>query len=236
MTKSIQKKNEIVYAESLSKDFGLNWSIKPSPDEQNWPDLIVSADDETFGLEVRYYFKDEHSTGSLLKKNESQRQRVLRELSSRYYEKRKNPLHLKIGGQLSSQNIDQIIESLLSVYGNEWEILEKEITIENTQTQLFIRFLPDSFQNYDRWIYLDDNIGWVKRISDIEIENLAKLKSKKLDKYKQNINKVSLLIVANRIKNSGRVQLEPTMKINTYGFNNVYFYIYPLEAIIYESH
>jgi len=236
MTKSIQKQDEIFYAESLSKDIGQNWIIKSSPDEQNWPDLIVMADDETFGLEVRYYFKDENSTGSPLKKRESQRQKLLKELSSRYYEKRHNPIHLKISGQFSSQSIDQIFDTLLKVNGKEWEVIEKEIIIENDRAQLVIRFLPDSFQNYKKWIYRDDNIGWVRRISDVEIENLAKLKSKKLDKYKQNVKKVSLLIVANRIKSSGRVQVENTMKINTYGFNKVYFYIYPLDAVIYECH
>jgi hypothetical protein len=237
MTRLKQKQCEIFYAECFSKDMNLNWIIEPAPDEENWPDLIVeTCNQEIFGLEVRNYFKDENSTGSSSKRNESHRQTLLRQLSSRYYEKRNRPIHLKIGGIFSDQTIEKILDVLFGIRGNEWEVLEKEIISDEISTRLLIRFLPDSMHNYSRWIYLDDNIGWVKSISDAEIEKLVKLKSKNVNKYKQNIDIVSLLIVADRISNSGRVQIEHKRNIHNYGFNKVYFYIYPSEAVIYESH
>ena len=83
---------------------------------------------------------------------------------------------------------------------------------------------------------MNDSIGWVERIGDEVVENIAKEKGLNINKYKKNIKNISLLIVSNRRNNSGKIQLEKSGNINTYGFKKVYFYMYPLpEVIVYET-
>jgi hypothetical protein len=82
---------------------------------------------------------------------------------------------------------------------------------------------------------MNDTIGWVERIKDDDIEKIVKEKSVNINRYKKNVNNISLLIVANRINNSGKLLLEKRRNINTYGFNKVFFYMHPLEAVVYES-
>mgnify|MGYP001577570761 CR=1 FL=1 len=60
----------------------------------------------------------------------------------------------------------------------------------------------------------------VKKVHDRALEIVGTYH--KFAKYKKNINKVSLLIVANRIKNSGKFLLEKHRQINMHGFDKVF--------------
>ncbi|VAX19015.1 hypothetical protein MNBD_NITROSPINAE02-1041 [hydrothermal vent metagenome] len=41
MTREHQKELEMMYAEKTGELLGETWKVKPSPDEINWPDLII---------------------------------------------------------------------------------------------------------------------------------------------------------------------------------------------------
>ncbi|MCF6149292.1 MAG: hypothetical protein E3K37_11625 [Candidatus Kuenenia sp.] len=235
MTRPIQKQFEIYYADSLAKAMGYNWIISTPPNETDWPDLLIQTPADNFGLEVRDIFVDEHSNGSFEKRSESFRQKLLNQLSAKYYEKKNSPILLEVSGPFDNKIAESILSYLLSIDFQEWKKIEHDIILNGTKTRLYVDGLPSSFANYNRWRYIDDNIGWVQRISDIDVEIITKDKSLNIIKYKKNNNKVSLLIVANRIKNSGKLLLEKNSQINTHGFDKVFFYMHPLDAIVYGS-
>ena len=235
MTRERQKQYEILYAESLVKDMGYGWTVEVPPNEDDWPDLLIKTSNDIFGLEVRNIYVDENRRGSIEKRDESFRQKLLSDLAVKYYAKKKDPILLNIRGPIDKDSVDKVLDYLLSTDLQEWRRITHDIIVKGKRTRLFLERLPGSFVNYSRWVYMDDNIGWVQRIKDEDIENIVKEKSANISKYKKNVKNVSLLIVSNRIKNSGKLHLEKSRNINTYGFKNVFFYMHPLEIIVYES-
>lgn len=235
MTRQIQKQSEILYAKNLSKDMGYNWSVEIPPNEDDWPDLLIKTANDVFGLEVRDMYVDESRKGSVEKRDESFRIDLLKELANKYYEKKDVPILLEMQGPFHKEHVDKILEYIISTDFQEWETIEHDISIDANKTTLFVERLPITFRAYSRWSCMDDTIGWVERISEGKIEKLVKEKSMNINKYRKNINKVSLLIVANRINNSGKLLLEKKRKINTHGFDRVYFYMHPVESVVYDS-
>lgn len=238
MTRERQKQYEILYAESLANAMGYAWKVEVPPDEENWPDLLIKTSNDIFGLEVGNIYVDKNRKGSVEREDESFRQKLLNELSGKYYAKKNAPIRLDIRGLFDKDSIDKILDYLLSTEFQERCIIEHDIIIKGKKTRLFVEKMPSSkeFVNYNNWKYMNDSIGWVERIRDEVVENIAKEKSLKIYKHKKNIKNISLLIVANRIKNSGKIQLKKSGNINTYGFKKVYFYMYPLpEVIVYEN-
>ena len=238
MTRERQKQYEILYAESFVKNMGYDWTVEVPPNEDDWPDLLIKTSNDIFGLEVRDIYVDENLRGSTEKRDESFRQKLLSDLAVKYYAKKKYPIRLEIRGPLDKDSVDKVLDYLLSTDLQEGRRITHDIIIKGKKTGLLLERMPDSFVNYSRWVYMDDNIGWVQRIKDEDIENIeniVKEKGANISKYKKNVKNVSLLIVSNRIKNSGKLHLEKSRNINTYGFKNVFFYMHPLEIIVYES-
>ncbi len=235
MTRERQKDTEIIYAKNLSKYMGYDWIINVPSNEDEWPDLLIKTSNDEFGLEVRDMYVDESRKGSVEKRDESFRNNLLKELAEKYYAKKDVPIRLEIEGPFHKEYIEKILEYLILTEFQEWETTEHVISIEDKNTTLFVERLSSTFGTYSRWECTDDEIGWVEIINEDRIEKIVKEKSMNIDKYKKNINKVSLLIVANRIYNSGKLLLEKSRKINTHGFDRVFFYMHPLELVIYDS-
>lgn len=91
----------------------------------------------------------------------------------------------------------------------------------------YITRLPEQFQNYHRWTYIDDQVGWIASLDKGLLERVITQKAKKLVKYRSQISDVRLLIVSNRIYNSGKASLTSEMLCNAYGFTSVYYLSYP---------
>ena len=202
MTRAIQKQFEMLYASSLAKKMNYDWDIKVPPNEVDWPDLLINPSKDAFGLEVRDFYVDEDRKGSIVKKGESYRQKLLSDLSVKYYKKKSVPILLDIRGPFDKDSVVEILDYLLSTEFQEGSIMEHDICIKGNKTTLFVERLNSSFANYSYWKYMNDTIGWVERIKDEDIEKIVKEKSVNIHRYKKNVNNISLLIVANRINNS----------------------------------
>jgi hypothetical protein len=65
-----------------------------------------------------------------------------------------------------------------------------------------------------------------------KMAHLVEVKSMKLQAYKASsgLNDIRLLIVANRLKNSGKLALRANSSMEHQGFRNIYFLSYPEEA------
>ena len=200
------------------------WQVKASPDEVNWPDLIVTEETSTIGLEVREIYLDETIGGSPKKALETQNRKQIANLAKDYYLQNKVPVKLNLLGcvgypeellQLLTDEVDK-----LSV----WEQKRFEV---GDRCVAFITRLPEEFNGYCRWISVSDRVGLVANIEQSRIESVIAKKAEKLEKYKKNISDVRLLIVSNRIYNSGKAQLMQNVQCHLFGFSSVYYISFP---------
>ncbi len=235
MTRAKQKQTEVRYANSLSTQMNYDWRVEGSPDERSWPDLIIKTPRDKFGLEVRNYYVAEASCGSIVKKNESTRQKLLKKLARDYYTISDCPILLKIAGLFTQKTMPIITKTLISSNISSWKKKEKELFINSIKTKLIVKKLPEYVGYFDQWTYIDDNSNWSYKISENDIERIAKDKSRHIKKYTTNLSTVSLLIVADGAQNSGKITITKQRNINTYGFKKVYFYMHPSRTIIYEA-
>jgi hypothetical protein len=224
MTQQSQKILEQRYAIGASKELNENWHITIPPDEKNWPDLVVEYNGNEFGLEVREVFLDEKRKGSQNKADEIRNERDLRALVEYYYSKISLPIKADFSGDIAKKETigDSIIENVKGL--TEFE----RININPYPgCKVSILKLPLELVLYDRWEYLSDLVGWVRKIDKKNIELIIEEKAKKLPKYLKNLSGVSLLLVSNRIKNSGKIDLEENIIVRSFGFKKIYFYSSP---------
>ncbi len=98
MTRLRQKVEERLYAECAIALMGKEWHIHDSPDEINWPDLLVNDGNQDFGLEVRKLYTDEGTDGSPKRAAESRRAKQLQKAAMVYYQDNSIPVQVKIYG------------------------------------------------------------------------------------------------------------------------------------------
>lgn len=234
MTRIEQKIKEKSQAEIFSDFSKKNWNIIISPNEKDYPDLIIQTKKTKLGLEVTDNYIDRSQNGSILKASESKHKKLLKKLHQKYYENKNIPINVKIMGRFDNDiinNIEHFLSCLnLSKYP-EWKVVRKEFIHPSGETTLFITRLPLKLLNFDRWDYINDHIGFVATNLDIDINKIVKNKSINLVKYKTHLSKVSLLIFIDHSNKSGMCSIENLTNIYKYGFHKVYIFNYPINFI-----
>ncbi len=78
--------------------------------------------------------------------------------------------------------------------------------------------------------------GWVNRNPADRITKEIEKKSGKLPRYKKctGLDDIRLLVVANRIMNSGKLSLQKHPALDLRGFHVVYFLSYPESVTVFE--
>ncbi len=228
VTTKYQKNTEKNYAENTGELLGELWKVESAPDEENWPDLLVSIGKEKFGLEVREIYLDEHKKVSIKNAAESKNRNIIQELASLYYKRSSTPILVNIWGDL--HHPEKILSTIINSVPQLSESGQKKIDIRDGCT-IFIDRLPDQMGKYTEWNYISDRVGCVQKISKGTINKFITMKAKKLSKYKKNISDVRLLLVSNRLYNSGRSKFLDGLKFGKQGFTEVYYLSYP-ESVI----
>lgn len=225
MTRPYQKNEEAFFARKAIELLGETWSVKESPNEEDWPDLIVSSRNVKFGLEVRNIFKDESKSGSNTKEIESIRVSRLKLLADLYYKKTSVPINLNIRGDIEKSKIDDIALFL----ANTVIPLEEKEEIERDKfgVKFYIQRLPSTFENYSRWKNINDYICWKSKLTQEVLVNAVLAKESKLAKYRKNIPDMRLLLVLNTMKNSGRADFPEGFYDIESEFNDIYVMLYP---------
>lgn len=229
MHTNLQKKvGEKFYAEKAAELLRESWAVEFPEDEINWPDLIVTTASENFGLEVRRIFSDEKKTGGSPKKEDEQnRQEKVKKLADDFYAKSNFTIKVDFLGNIDQD--DKLLNAIIDVAQRLLEFEQERIEAYDNCV-VYVTKLPDQFGQYKRWTYVSDKVGWVRNIDANFIEKFIIEKAKKLPKYAAKITDVRLLLVSNRINNSGKCRLENNIVCNTYGFKEVYYLSYPVEA------
>lgn len=70
---------------------------------------------------------------------------------------------------------------------------------------------------------MSDQLGWGATTDQTFLESIIAQKSEKLKKYKKHIFDVRLLIVSDRIYNSGKAGLAAPVQCQSLGFRAVYY-------------
>ena len=224
MTTEHQKDIETIYAIKAGDLLGESWEVKPSPDEMSWPDLLVTTKKEEFGLEIREIYLDETNSGSIKKRTEKTRLGIIQQLANDYYKSNSRSIKVHILGDIT--NHEQI---LLAITDNALLLseLEKKRIEPYSGCIIHIRRLPDQAGEYKIWEYVSDKVGWVSNVDKKVIDRVIALKAKNLSKYTTNISDVRLLVVSDRIFNSGKARVEDDVISDTHGFKTVYYLSYP---------
>jgi len=92
---------------------------------------------------------------------------------------------------------------------------------------LYVTDLPANLIGYSRWQVVDYHVGWVREVTQTELQNAINAKALKLSAYKAKYERIDLLLVADRVFGSGRFSLQADLKIENPGFSNIYFLSYP---------
>lgn len=232
MTRSPQKEGESFFVEEAAKLLGKEWRL--GPDREN-PDFIVTEGAEQFGLEVVDIFtgpQDDH--GSHMKKAESDTQKAVNALRDEYETKDGTPLIVKFVGDMCDKNIAVVLPTLFAMnlsarsFGHQdtFEVDEGKAKL-NVYVTRALRA---------KWFSVNNRDGWVDRNPIDRIAKAIEDKAEKLQRYKKctGLGDIRLLLVANRIMNSGKLSLEECPAIDLRGFQVVYFLSYPESVKIFE--
>ncbi len=85
------------------------------------------------------------------------------------------------------------------------------------------------------WYSVNDRVGWVNCDPIQRIADAVEKKSKKLPAYKEEVGlDIRILLVADRINNSGKLMLKERPALDLRGFRVVYFFSSPECVIVFD--
>ncbi len=232
MTQPSQKEGERFFVEKAAELLGKGWC--PGPDREN-PDFIVTEGAEQFGLEVCEIFTGpQDEIGSHMKRAESETQRAVNALRREYEAKENIPLIVKFVGDTCDENRAVVLRALTEKnfstkpFGHQ-DIIEAD----EGKAKLSVHVTRALQAN---WFCVNDRAGWVDRNPADRITKEIEKKSEKLPRYKKctGLDDIRLLVVANRIMNSGKLSLQKHPALDLRGFQVVYFLSYPESVTVFE--
>jgi hypothetical protein len=228
MTRPIQKNEEQRYAKRASELLMENWCISQPNNELDWPDLLIKNGDQEFGLEIRKVFKDEKKGGSPSRTGESSRKKQLQCSATEYYKAFSCSVKVQLNGDPGNPcELAKIIGDEAKKLGV-WEQVKVHLS---NHRWMYVRRLPDEFQQYKKWVLLSDAVGWVGILSSKDLQKAIDMKAKKLPRYRRNVEQVRLLLVCDHFQNSGKTSFTETEKLNKKEFDRIYFMSYPDKII-----
>ena len=168
------------------------------------------------------------------KKDESDTQRRINTVRKEFEAIENIPLTVKFEGDLCAENLAKVVPALVG--GNlASEPVSYHAVIEiETGLRAGLRihvtkgFRPD-------WFSVMDRVGWVNRNPMPRITAIVGRKSQELPRYTEATGSdIRLLIVANRIHNSGKLTLEEQTSLDKKGFQEIYFFSYPETVVLFD--
>ena len=218
----VSKVQERIYAEAAAKLLSADWLLVDIPEPL---DFEVRNGAERFGLEVRQVFVDtEASFGSASKRGESKNARAVSALAKRYYTSGGSPISVKFLGAISMVEAQALTESMVAAAPT---YPGPNVELEAQGVKVFMTPLPASWSNYSRWAFVNDKVGWLKEVTATDLQNAVNRKQANLPLYKKKYENIELLLVADRIFNSGKLVEAHHLAVINPGFRAIYFMSYP---------
>ena len=207
MTRPLQKRRERIFVEEAARLLDRPWDIG---NDREHPDFIVSERGQQFGLEVTQIFIGrQDDTGSSLKAAESKMQRTLSALQREYEAIENVFLVAKFVGNMEASNLATVIPALLAHDLRTKPVCYRfvhDTTVVNP-ARARLRVHVTKAHRPD-WYSVNDRVGFVNRNPHGIIADAIMKKADQLPRYKQIAGiDVRLLLVADRISNSGKLML-----------------------------
>jgi hypothetical protein len=220
-----QKNRERFFIEEAAKLLGKTWSLGP---DRERPDFTVTEGTQQFGIEVCGIFTGpQNRAGSKMKEAEAKTQQAVNALRHEYETKQNIPLSLKFVGDMCAENMATVVPALVAE-----DLASKpvghHVVIDADKGSARLRVHVTRALQSD-WFSVNDRVGWLDCYPIDRIVEEIEKKSKKLPRYREyaGLDDIRLLIVANRIMNSGKLSLQELPALDTLGFQVVYFFSYP---------
>jgi hypothetical protein len=222
----VSKVRERIYAESAARLLGADWRLTEIPEPL---DFQVHFGSEVFGLEVRQIFVDKEAAfGSPSKRLEAETQKRINSIGAQYYRQGGPPLSVKFLGNVASIECESLVERMKS----EAPTLPFEHSAFTLgQVKVFLTAVPVEFGSYQRWLCVNDSVGWVREVTNDDLQLAVERKRTNLHLYLEKFSVVDLLLVADRSTNSGRMRSTGTLSIQNHGFRAIYFLSHPESAV-----
>ncbi|MGR3517776.1 hypothetical protein [Sulfitobacter pontiacus] len=212
-----QKRSELSIALQAAHFLGEVWELLP----REQPDFLVSSATGSFGLEItECQVGAKGKGGSKLREKESFNENWLKCIRLQFEKKTKTRIIVRYSGEVSQTAGDELLQELLSADFNSREQF-KEISLNLTHGKAWA-----SRSRASSWTNLDDRVGWVSNDMTFFQREIDK-KARKLDRYRDACSDIRLLVVADRIYNSGKLSLPEGYRPDLLGFDAVYFFSYP---------
>lgn len=229
MTRPLQKSLERHFVEESARFLGKSWNLGL---DREHPDFLVTEGQHQFGLEVCEIFTGQHNRGgSVRKMDQSETQRKINAVRREYEAIEDIPLAVKFVGNLCAENMAKVVPALIERKLSLEPIGRNFVVDVETGLRAGLRlhvgrgFRPD-------WINVMDRAGWIDRNTIPRITAIVEKKSQQLPRYAKSVGSdIRLLIVANRILNSGKLKLPGNISLEQRGFQEIYFFAYP-DAVI----
>lgn len=232
MTRPSKKNRERHFAEEAATRLGKLWRIGA---DREHPDFVVTEGEQQFGLEVCEIFTgQEDRSGSIAKKEESDTQWTINNIRNEYEAVENVPLVVKFVGNMCAKNMAKatpalVAENLAAKPLGHHVILDLETGIHPRLRVHVTKALRAD------WFSVNDRVGWVDYNPMARIAAIVGKKSQKLPRYKNAAGEdIRLLVIADRIYNSGKLALENQATLDRKGFRTVYFFSYPESILIFE--
>jgi hypothetical protein len=232
MTRQTKKNRERFFAEETAKLLCKKWNL--CDDKREAPDFIVMEGGRQFGLEIVDIFTGpQDETGSYMKKEESTTQKAISGLQKKYELISQTPLSVKFVGNMRPENMTLVVPEITARdfapkpagYSEVIDINDRELRVH--VTRMTVRA---------EWYSVNDRAGWVDRNPAPQIAAAVEDKSKKLLQYKAAAGAdMRLLLVADRIYNSGKLTLDGISSLDRKGFEAVYFFSYPESVTVFDK-
>jgi hypothetical protein len=229
LTRLAKKNRERFFVEETARSLEKTWSFG---EDREHPDFVITEDGRQFGLEVCEIFMGPQGRGgSDMKAKESASQHSVNALRLEYEAIANIPLGVKFVGDMSAANMAAVVPALVAA-----DLPSKPIayhfeidTGKGLRVHVTKALRPD-------WYSINDRVGWVDRNPHKIIADAIEKKADELTRYKESAGSdIRLLLVADRILNSGKLLLEERGVFDFHGFQAVYFFPYPEAAIILDT-
>lgn len=232
MTKAAQKKRERFFAEEAARRLGVTWDLG---DDRERPDFVVTEGARQFGLEVTQLFVGPHgNAGSVLKVAETKTQRAINALQREYEFKESVTLTVQFVGNMEADNLATVISALRSkdLPSKEmgYHFVHETTVAHPVRARLRVHVTKG---HRSSWYCINDRAGFVDCSPYGIIATAIAKKAADRPRYEDVAgNDVRLLLVADRISNSGKLMAENETKFDLHGFRKVYLFPYPENVIV----
>ena len=218
MLRQPQKFKEQSEALQASLKLGEHWDLEA----REAPDFIVTSGGRRFALEVT-----ECHVGPKTRKGATQRAREaanhgwLTAIRGQYEAIGGVGLSVRYRGEVDPAAAERLLQALIDGRFGARTIYDASETLILPKGRAYVHRTPNAF-----WMVLDDRGGWASS-DGYFLQREIDLKAQKLPEYRRACDDVRLLVVADRIHNSGKLELEKGFRPDLCGFDAVYFFSYP---------